>query len=428
MIKKTNQQDFIGTVPNIGFRANSMLYGSAANRAYAVCDPRKRLEEAQNKVPLIAEIGGIVNTGSGIVLDASQVLATERLLPSGSNTQVKGASQAANASEPTATLQLSVPATVRRVHSHRGKLRIKEFNYDALNASPFVGLENTAPNAYTNPILQVFFTLPEVKECALAAQTAVYHHNNATSLWCELGFLFHMMSLVEQYSSGAPVQRVVTPSNFQRTFQQIPESVALGLLDSKDAPPIPSSTVGDASTSAPASKLPASNPVSSIDTQQMSQVFCRFLFQQLHREADLAILAKNRTAGIASAIPPPVVAVPNTIDSVFGYSVATTTTFLQSGTIELGSANKAYSLEVVYPILGKNTNTRNPRPTPSLSSTITPPAVLSCLASSKERMKEKEKEKEKGTPSPEITLPAPLQTDSAPPCAEVESGVHTLAH
>lgn len=396
-----------------------MLYGSAANRAYAVCDPRKRLEEAQNKAPLTAEMGGVANAGSGVVLDASQVLAIERQLPSGSNTQVKGTSQAANASEPTATVQLSVPATVRRVHSHRGKLRIKEFNYDALNASPFVGLENTAPNAYTNPILQVFFTLPEIKECALAAQTAVYHHNNATSLWCELGFLFHMMSLVEQYSSGAPVQRVVTPSNFQRTFQQIPESVALGLLDSKDAPPIPSSAVGDASTSATVTKLPASNPVNSIDTQQMSQVFCRFLFQQLHREADLAILAKNRTAGIASAIPPPVVSVPNTIDSVFGYSVATTTTFLQSGTIELGSANKAYSLEVVYPILGKNTNTRNPRPTPSLSSTITPPAVLSCLASSKEKMKEKEKEK--GTPSPEITIPAPLQTDTAPLCADEES-------
>jgi Ubiquitin carboxyl-terminal hydrolase/Exonuclease len=384
-----------------------MLYGSAANRAYAVCDPRKRLEEAQVKAPLTADIGGNANAGSGATLDASQVLATERQLPSGASAQVKGTTQAANTFEPAASVQLSVPATVRRVHSHRGKLRIKEFNYEALNASPFVGLENTAPNAYTNPILQVFFTLPEVKECALAAQTAVYHHSNATSLWCELGFLFHMMSSVEQYSSAAPVQRVVTPSNFQRTFQQIPESVALGLLDNKDAPPIPSSAVGDASTAAPASKLPASNPVSSIDTQQMSQVFCRFLFQQLHREADLAILAKNRTAGIASAIPPPVVAVPNTIDSVFGYSVATTTTFLQSGTIELGSANKAYSLEVVYPILGKNTNTRNPRPTPSLSSSITPPAVLLCLATNKERMKEKEK----GSPSPETTTPAPLQTE-----------------
>jgi hypothetical protein len=64
----------------------------------------------------------------------------------------------------------------------------------------------------------------------------------------------------------------------------------------------------------------------------------------------------------------PIVAMQNTIDSVFGYSIATTTTFLQSGTIELGSANKAYSLEVVYPILGKNTNTRNPRPSLALSS------------------------------------------------------------
>ena len=35
-----------------------------------------------------------------------------------------------------------------------GKQRIKEFNYAGLNATPFVALENNAPNAYTNPILQ----------------------------------------------------------------------------------------------------------------------------------------------------------------------------------------------------------------------------------------------------------------------------------
>ena len=396
VIKKTNQQDFIGTVPNIGFRANSMLYGSAAARAYAVCDPRKRLEEAQGKISVNAESGGVV----GREIDSSSH--GERQSTVGSNSLTKGGSQSSNSVEPSAAIQLVVPATVRRVHSHRGKQRIKEFNYDALNATPFVGLENSAPNAYTNPILQVFFALPEVRECALAAQMAVYHHTNATSLWCELGFLFHMMTAVELYSSAAPVPRVVTPSNFQRTFQQIPESVALGLLDNKESPQ--QSSVGggsgplDSVAATPSSKTPTTSPVSSIDTQQMSQVFCRFMFQQLHREADLAILAKNRSAasqhGLGAGpnsgpLSAPIVAVPNTIDSVFGYSVATTTTFLQSGTIELGSANKVYSLEVVYPILGKNINTRNPRPspTPSSSSSITPAAVLTCLAASKEKLK-----------------------------------------
>jgi Ubiquitin carboxyl-terminal hydrolase/Exonuclease len=387
VMKKTNQQDFIGTVPNIGFRANSMLYGTAAARAYAVCDPRKRLEEVQGKLSIGSiDSGSISGSGTGAMTDASN--SADRQLPQAANAQAKGVSQTSSNFEHSTAIQLAVPATVRRVHSHRGKLRIKEFNYDALNASPFVGLENTAPNAYTNPILQVFFALPEVRECALAAQAAVYHHSNATSLWCELGFLFHMMAAVEQYSSPAPIQRVVTPSNFQRTFQQIPESAALGLLDNKESTPPPASGSGDTATTPVSSKL-ATGPGSNIDTQQMSQVFCRFLFQQLHREADLAILARNRTAASASAVPVPIVTMLNTIDSVFGYSVATTTTFLQSGTIELGSANKAYSLEVVYPILGKNTNTRNPRPSPSSSTSITPAAVLLCVASSKEKLKEK---------------------------------------
>ena len=181
-MKKTNQQDFIGTVPNIGFRANSMLYGSASSRAYAVCDPRKRLEEAQRMTGVNIDIAGNVGGGPGTTPDSLHPMIADRQLMSGGTTTAKGAGQSVSSSEPVTNVQLSVPATVRRVHSHRGKLRIKEFNYDALNATPFVGLENTAPNAYTNPILQIFFALPEVRECALAAQTAAYHHRDRKSV------------------------------------------------------------------------------------------------------------------------------------------------------------------------------------------------------------------------------------------------------
>ena len=93
----------------------------------------------------------------------------------------------------------------------------------------------------------------------------------------------------------------------------------------------------------------------SCDTQQLSQIFCRFLFQQLHREADLAILAKNRaaynvtqnlqlSAKDAAQLKSIQSQLKNTIDNVFSYAIATTTTFLQSGTIELGTANKVFRL------------------------------------------------------------------------------------
>jgi hypothetical protein len=445
VIKKTNQQDFIGTVPNLGFRANSMLFGSAASRAYAQCDPRKRLEENLGKVAGGSNESGGAGSGSGMASDLSNSLASEKLHTTIGGIQTQGTGPSTPFPEPSALIPLFVPLAVRKVQSNRGKLKIKEFNYEVLNNTPFVGLENTAPNAYTNPILQVFFALPEVRECALAAQTATYHHNNATSLWCELGFLFHMMTTVESCSQNLakPIQKVVTPSNFQRTFQQIPESVALGLLDNRETPPaVPSTTPGSAASTAVAAKTTTSGN-SNLDTQQMSQVFCRFLFQQLHREADLAILARNRTMSPYGGTVSAIVAMPNTVDSVFGYSIATTTTFLQSGTIELGSANKAYSLEVVYPILGKNTNTRNVRPSPSAaSSSATPPAVLLSMAISRENAKDKvvtapstststtpHEENNTTDPNSEIVL-APsttLESDTTvPPAAIIPSSADTI--
>lgn len=42
-----------------------------------------------------------------------------------------------------------------------------------------------------------------MRAAALAAQAMPQHHNYSTTLWCELGFLFHMMRAVE----SAPVVR-----------------------------------------------------------------------------------------------------------------------------------------------------------------------------------------------------------------------------
>ena len=46
---------------------------------------------------------------------------------------------------------------------------------------------------------------------------------------------------------------------------------------------------------------PLGSNSTSKDTQLLTQIFCRFLFQQLHREADLAIIAKNRVSHSATA-------------------------------------------------------------------------------------------------------------------------------
>ena len=60
------------------------------------------------------------------------------------------------------------------------------------------------------------YAICEVRDCALAAQTASYHHHNATTLWCELGFLFHMMRAVQAHCERyhTPITHPMPPYPF----------------------------------------------------------------------------------------------------------------------------------------------------------------------------------------------------------------------
>jgi hypothetical protein len=83
-----------------------MIYGLGGKKAYAVCDPRKKLEEVGpdgQPLDVVADIVG---------------LAAEAPTLSGNH-----------------SLRAAVPPYMRRVQSHRGKQRIKEFDYASLNVS-----------------------------------------------------------------------------------------------------------------------------------------------------------------------------------------------------------------------------------------------------------------------------------------------------
>jgi hypothetical protein len=41
------------------------------------------------------------------------------------------------------------------------------------------------------------------RSAALFAQASSFHHHSPSTLWCELGFLFHMMISVEKEALGA---------------------------------------------------------------------------------------------------------------------------------------------------------------------------------------------------------------------------------
>ena len=305
LISKMVKQDFIGTIPNPGFKENTLIFGSNAKRAYIICDPRKVVSESGIHV--------ITNEPNEFHISGS----SSDHLSENSN----------------------VPPKFRLLKSPQGLEKINSFDYFLYNKSNYVSFENATVNAYVNPILQVFHSLGDVKAAALASQASIYHQSNSFTLWAELGFLFHMMNLIK--NSPANVPRVVTANNFHASFRQIPETVALGLIETSSSEPI--------------------------DSTQTVQLFLKFMLSQLQRELESEIKSKNSqldkdnkgkeknkssTSDSSSNIPT------NPIDKLFGYSVVTNTTFLQSGTSESGSSTiRATTLDIAYPL--PTSNSRN---------------------------------------------------------------------
>jgi hypothetical protein len=218
-----------------------------------------------------------------------------------------------------------------------------------------------------------------IRNEALKSQTYIFQHMNPSTLWCELGFLFHMLLSVQQYfrredvrmyakaaaenepptaqdyrsasfsfCDGGYVDKVVQPGNFQRTFQLVPEAVAVGLFDSGYM-----TTPGTvASTSIAGGRSHSGSTLSDKETDilQTTQTFLRFILTQLNKElveAENSNAASNRAKKVSS----------NVIDRVFGFYVKSCTTFLNSGVTETASnAIQSLSLELIYP----STNSSKP--------------------------------------------------------------------
>ena len=179
--------------------------------------------------------------------------------------------------------------------------------------------------------------IKEIKAASMNAQTSAYHQANAFTLWGELGFLFHMMNLIATEKSDIP--RVVSANNFQLSLRQIPEALALGLIET------------------------ASAAQQQLDPQLTVQAFMKFLLLQLQRECEkesqfdpfAPSLAKKSNDNLTSlAVKPekstsPSVTSSTAVEDIFAYSTIVNTTFLQSNTVENGTPFKSTTLEIIYP-------------------------------------------------------------------------------
>lgn len=209
-----------------------------------------------------------------------------------------------------------------------------------------MGLENNVPNSLINPILQLCYALAPLRDQALLSQLNPFHFEeaNQNTVVCEMGFLFHMMRLVEEHAlRGVPdVDKVVRAANFQRVFQTlqlIPEAVALSLFD-------------EALQS---------------DLQQFIQIFVPFLLRLLRKEIDQENAAStggaqggrksrwnhNNSANSNGSSQAKTFAQPsNAVDELFGYSTLPSTTFLHSGVHKVDpKLNRSLVLDLIYPSL-----------------------------------------------------------------------------
>eukprot|EP01035_Chromulina_nebulosa_P017273 gene17273-22807_t len=272
LITKAVKRDFIHTVPNPGYPPNSMIFTIGCD-VYEMADPR------------------LIETHADVL-----------------------------------TIESSIPLSYRRIESKESQM---------------IGLDNKCPNSYTNAILQLLFHLSDIRSFALSAQTQAAYYKNEHSLWCELGFLFHMIITKSQNIRGLNSEdliideshkiigdilidkdKVVIPSNFQKTFQHLDEAAALGLL-------------GDSKTT----------------TDYSLQIlnFCRFIFLNLHKEYETVCSGVNVTSpnhspsrhSSSSTSTSP-------IESLFGFTVSSVNTFLPSGVVDKQASQSLVLLDISY--------------------------------------------------------------------------------
>lgn len=114
-----------------------------------------------------------------------------------------------------------VPKFYRQVAIQYSKFGVEDFDFGFFNKTPFSGLETQIPNSHCNPLLQLLFYAPLIRNHALVHCSSSCLYEDC--LLCDLGFLFDMLSKAQGQNCQA--------SNFLRNFGSNPQVFKLQLLD-----------------------------------------------------------------------------------------------------------------------------------------------------------------------------------------------------
>ena len=110
------------------------------------------------------------------------------------------------------------PKGYERVEIEYGRLGVEDFDFGFYNRTRFAGLETHLAYSYCNPMLQVLYFLPPVRQLMIFMSTLL---GPDPTLAGELGFLFKMMDASRGHNCHA--------GNFLHLLGSLPQVTALGL-------------------------------------------------------------------------------------------------------------------------------------------------------------------------------------------------------
>ncbi|KAI1336970.1 PAB-dependent poly(A)-specific ribonuclease subunit PAN2 [Xylariaceae sp. FL0016] len=117
--------------------------------------------------------------------------------------------------------KIEVPDLYQNVEIKYSRYGIDDFDFGYYNKTQYSGLQNHIVNAYANPLLQVMYFTPLIRNIAL--QHVATACVDELCLLCEMGFIFDMLDKAEGEACQA--------SNLTKTLSHNPEAGKLGLLE-----------------------------------------------------------------------------------------------------------------------------------------------------------------------------------------------------
>mmetsp|Transcript_18769 Transcript_18769/g.48144 ORF Transcript_18769/g.48144 Transcript_18769/m.48144 type:complete len:1322 (+) Transcript_18769:261-4226(+) len=230
---------------------------------------------------------------------------------------------------------------IRRLQSH---VRFEDFDFGFYNRTKFAGLENNLANCYCNPLMQVLFFIPMMREYLLQHQP---DPDREHSLTCETSFLFRMLHTAARRGGGGTCQA----ANLLRSLRQSREASMLGLLEGHKNEGRVKSNKGDIEVE--------TNKERSLSRRVQS--LSRFMLEHLHREVVSPGVGSGGQGGAS---------LHTAISAIFGMEYRQRLQCLAGAKAEQQREGRSFQVELQYPPPSERPGEKGSSQRPSFASLL----------------------------------------------------------